>query len=131
MGDKELLSPNDLADLYREATGVETSTDDLFMCAERLLNLEKALNTLHGGFSREDDQPHPRLNKIKISAGPFKGEHLDLESWQSMLDEYYLAHGWDHETGWQGKDILQQYDLHNLSTRLQSINRLGAEQKGC
>ncbi|MEW5919400.1 MAG: aldehyde ferredoxin oxidoreductase C-terminal domain-containing protein [Bacillota bacterium] len=129
-GDKQLIGPNDLAELFREATGVEISMNKLYTCAEHLLNLEKALNTLHGGFSRKDDQPHPRLSEIQISTGPFGGEYLDGENWQSMLDEYYLAHGWDTETGWQGNDILQKFDLQDLSARLQSIERLAHGKRG-
>lgn len=123
-GDKQLIGPQDLADLYNTATGLEVSLDDLYDRAERQLNLEKALNTLHRGFSRLDDQPHQRFTDIKISEGVFQGEYLDWKNWQKMLNEYYQAHGWDEKTSWQSKTKLEQYGLDTLADRLQSVNRI-------
>lgn len=124
-GDKQLIGPQDLVCLYEAATGLKVSLDDLYYYAERQLNLEKALNTLHRGFSRDDDQPHQRFVERKIGKGGYNGEYLDLENWQKMLSEYYSAHGWDSNMGWQGKSILEQHGLSMLAERLQNLNRLG------
>jgi len=33
------------------------SADDLFLIGQRIVNVEKAFNTIHRGFSRADDMP--------------------------------------------------------------------------
>jgi aldehyde:ferredoxin oxidoreductase len=34
-----------------------------------------------------------------MESGQFKGEKIDREAFNRMLDEYYRCHGWDVATG--------------------------------
>ena len=55
-----LLAPEDYARMLTAATGVEFSGEQLMLIGRRVHNIEKAINTLHRGFTREDDLP-PRI----------------------------------------------------------------------
>ena len=41
-----------------------------------------------------------------------------------MLDEYYLAQGWDLETGWQTRSSLQALGLDEVIAKLEAYRRL-------
>jgi aldehyde:ferredoxin oxidoreductase len=57
--------------------------------------VEKLFN-LREGFGRKDDTLPERMLKEPIPKGPSEGMVIELDA---MLDEYYLARGWDGETG--------------------------------
>lgn len=86
-------------------------------------NVQKAFNTLHAGHTRHDDRPPPRLEE-PAQSGPFQGERLDPQRWEEMLDEYYLAQGWDQQTGWQTADSLRALDLAEVARKLEAYGRL-------
>jgi aldehyde:ferredoxin oxidoreductase len=67
--------------------------------------------------------PPQRLTE-PAKSGPFRGERLDPEKWQLMLDEYYTAQGWDLETGWQTRESLGALDLEEVAARLERSGRL-------
>jgi aldehyde:ferredoxin oxidoreductase len=53
-----------------------------------------------------------------VHEGIFKGESIDLEKWNQMLDEYYDLHGWDRENGWPTKNTLSSLGLEEVVFRL-------------
>ena len=123
--DMNLIGPKDMSDLFYGATGIRVNEEELLKMGEKIVNLEKAFNTLHAGFSRKDDFPPERLHKSSVSQGPFKGEYLDQERWESMLNEYYDCHGWDKETGYQTEACLDALEFPSfIKNRLKSKNRL-------
>ena len=123
--DTDLLSPQDLSDLLYGATGRRMDEQALFVVGERIINIEKAFNTLHAGFTRKNDYPPERLFTSSVSTGPFKGEHLDRQQWDKMLDEYYGRHQWDRETGWQTETCVEAMGLpHFVKDRLKGKKRL-------
>ena len=62
------------------------------------------------GFSRKDDTlPYRTLNE-PLPDGPAKGQCIGEENLNRMLDEYYLARGWDL-TGTPTEETLKKYDL--------------------
>jgi aldehyde:ferredoxin oxidoreductase len=123
--DVQLIGPKDMSDLLYGATGIRMEEKELLRTGEKIVNIEKAFNTLHAGFSRKDDLPPKRLQQTSVSQGPFKGEHLDSEKWDTMLDEYYDCHGWDKETGRQTAACLDALQLPAfIKERLKSLNRL-------
>jgi len=117
------LSPDDYAALLSAGSGVAYDADELMLIGRRLHNVQKAFNTLHTGYSREDDVPPKRLQE-PAQTGPFKGERLDPDQWQRMLDEYYGANGWDLETGWQTRESLGALGLEEVSAKLEAFGRL-------
>jgi len=126
----DTLGPKEIANLLSTATGVEMDADELMKIGERIHNLGKAFNTLHAGFTREDDQPPRRLVEEPIQSGPHNGKRLDLQEWQRMLDAYYLAHGWDPRSGWQRADRLEELDLGWVVEKLQAHGKLPRDAEG-
>jgi aldehyde:ferredoxin oxidoreductase len=120
----DLLELEPYAELFRKATGRKLSGDDLMRIGQQVHNVEKAFNTLHAGFTRQDDFPPRRLMEEPIGEGIYKGELLDGDEWERMLDEYYALHRWDGETGWQTGDGLRHLGLEEVARRLAEAGRL-------
>lgn len=115
--DAELLSPDDYVALLSAGSGIEYSTEEIMQRGKKLHALEKAFNTLHTGHTREQDQPPQRWQE-PIKSGPYRGEKLELEGWQVMLDEYYQEKGWDMATGWQTEASLNALGLEGVASKL-------------
>jgi aldehyde:ferredoxin oxidoreductase len=89
------LSLDDYAQFLSMAVGVPIDSRELRQVGERIWNMEKLFN-LRAGLSRADDTLPRRLLEEPAVDGPAKGRTVDLEP---MLDEYYLARGWDSDGG--------------------------------
>jgi len=121
--DTSLIGANDFAKLISLATGWKFEGKDLLNIGESIYNIEKAFNTLHAGFTRKDDRPPYKLTEIPVSSGEFAGERLIPEKWEKMLDDYYIAHGWDVATGWQTRECLLKLGLSNVKERLEKAGK--------
>jgi aldehyde:ferredoxin oxidoreductase len=124
--DARALQPADYAGLLSAGSGRPVEPGDLMRIGQRLHNVQKAFNTLHTGSVRRDDQPPVRLVEEPAKSGPYQGERLHPREWEAMLDEYYLAQGWDLETGWQTETSLAQLGLGEVSAKLRKYGRLTA-----
>jgi len=121
--DAQALTVEDYAAMLSTGSGQEYTADDLMRRGQQLHNLQKAFNTLHTGSTREHERMPRRMGE-PIQRGPFKGERIEPEKWESMLDEYYLAQGWDLETGWQTEASLRALDLEEVISKLRQYDRL-------
>ncbi|MFW6054301.1 MAG: aldehyde ferredoxin oxidoreductase family protein [Thermodesulfobacteriota bacterium] len=92
------LFPHHFRNLLQAATGWEVSHEELRLCGERIWTLERLFN-IREGLGTADDLPPQRLLTEPISTGPAKGEVLDRNRFQDMLNEYYELRGWDRTTG--------------------------------
>jgi aldehyde:ferredoxin oxidoreductase len=122
--DAVALSPEDYTALLSAGSGRIYAADELMQIGRRLHAVQKAFNTLHCGFTRQDDRPPPRLAVEPIRGGPFDGEHLDPDAWERMLDEYYVCNGWDLATGWQTEASLLALGLGEVAGVLRAHGRL-------
>lgn len=113
-----------IAEMTSAATGKEIPVDRLMRIGRQVHNIEKAFNTLHGGFTREHDYPPERYWKEHVKSGPYRGERIDHETWERMLDEYYGLHGWDPKTGLQTRETFAGLDLKSVADRLGESGRL-------
>jgi aldehyde:ferredoxin oxidoreductase len=120
----DLIDPEDVAELFSSATGIELDAEEVLRVGERISNLEKAFNILHAGFSREDDYPPPRFMEDAVQSGPMKGEILRRKDWDRMLDEYYALHGWNGKTGWPTRKRLERLGLENVARDLDEAGKL-------
>lgn len=120
----ELLDLPELAEIYSTATGWQTTVDDFERMTMRQLNLEKAFNLRHTNFTRKDDMPTPRDLNEPIPSGSLAGWKMDENKFNKMLDEYYELHGWDKETGFPTRKILQELGLENVIPDLEKIGKL-------
>ena len=88
------------------AIGVEYSANDFMRVGERIWNLERLFN-IREGFGRKDDTLPERLLSEPLTAGPTKGQAVELGP---MLDEYYRFRGWD-QNGRPTRSVLERVGL--------------------
>jgi aldehyde:ferredoxin oxidoreductase len=119
-----VLEVEDYAELISSAMGIEVSEEELMMIGRQGVNLEKAFNTIHTGFGREDDYPPPRYVEESIKSGPCAGLKCDRERWGEMLERYYELHGWDKETGLQNRIGLMKLQLEDIAQKLKKAGKL-------
>jgi aldehyde:ferredoxin oxidoreductase len=119
-----VLKIADYAELISASLGIEISEEELMMLGQAGCNLEKAFNTLHAGFTREDDYPPLRYQELPIDAGPYAGHKCDRDKWDEMLDRLYMLHGWDVETGLQTRAGLLGLGLADVADRLEQVGKL-------
>jgi len=112
-----------ITELTSAATGLDLTTAEFMRIGRQVHNLEKAFNS-HGGFTRRDDYPPRRYWNEPVNSGPYRGEHIDHERWEGMLDEYYALHGWDRETGLQTREALEDLGLRTIADGLEKAGRL-------
>ena len=123
-GGANALEPSDYARLTGSAMGIDLTEEELMLIGRRAANLEKAFNTIHTGFDREDDYPPRRYMEEPIESGPFVGHKCDKEKWDEMLDRFYELHGWDKKTGWQTRQCLMELGLEDVAQKLEKAGRL-------
>lgn len=108
----EILSFKEAAEILNAVTGMEFNEEMLQKSCERILNLERAY-IIREGIRRKDDNLPERFLKEPLpkECGPSQGSIVELES---MLDEYYLEHNWDKETGIPLRAKLIDLGLHEV-----------------
>lgn len=125
--DLNFLGPEEYADLLSAATGMSFSGDALMELGRKVHNIEKAFNTLHAGFSKEDDYPPKRFFEEPVKSGAYKGSIFTQQEWQGMLEEYYILHGWDRKTGAQTEAVLKELNLPFVLEKLKQAKKLPKE----
>jgi aldehyde:ferredoxin oxidoreductase len=94
----EHLGLEEFAHLIFLSNGIEFSTDELIEVGERIVTLER-LFLQREGVDRSWDTLPERYFEEPMESGQFKGQKLDRDSFNKMLDEYYRLHRWDVATG--------------------------------
>jgi aldehyde:ferredoxin oxidoreductase len=92
------ISFDDYADALSAITGQPLTAEALQTIGERALNLTRMFN-IREGFTRQDDTLPSRLFNQAATRGPSKGEVVDKEAFENMLNEYYQCMGWDPISG--------------------------------
>jgi aldehyde:ferredoxin oxidoreductase len=95
-----------VADLFRAATGLDMSAEEMLEAGERAWNVERAFNAREG-FTRKDDRPPRKWTEEPLGFYGGSVSPLDGERIEKMLDEYYQERGWDVATGLPGADKLE------------------------
>ena len=111
----ELYWP-DIAAALEAATGMEMDVERLKRIGERIYNLQRCYNVLHG-ITRADDCLPRRFTDEPSPSGNARGQVIDLEP---MLDEYYRLRGWDPITGWPTARKLRELGLEEARRRLEA-----------
>jgi aldehyde:ferredoxin oxidoreductase len=109
----ELYWP-DLAQALEATTGIEMPIERLKQIGERIYNLQRCYNALHG-ITRADDRLPRRFTHEPSPSGNAAGQVIDLEP---MLDEYYQLRGWGSFTGWPSAARLHELGLDEAASRL-------------
>ena len=106
----------EIAEGLSHATGLEFSDDALRITGERIYNLMRAYNALHG-ITRADDRLPRRFTEEPSPSAGAKGQIAHAEE---MLDEYYALRGWDPELGWPTRTTLTRLGLSEIAERLEA-----------
>jgi aldehyde:ferredoxin oxidoreductase len=111
--------------LYVAATGVKVSEDELGHCAERIFNLERAIQVRNDNRTRKVDEAIiPYFEAEENLAGPSgRKESLDRSEFLRLVDEYYALRGWDRETGWPIREKLLELDLRDVAGQLEKLRQ--------
>ncbi len=112
------FSFEDLTKLYSLATGIEADEDHMFKLAERVWNVERAF-LVREGIRRKDDRLIGKWATEPVPNGENKGEILDPEKWEGMLDDYYRLRGWTDQ-GVPTKEKLTDMGLEDIAANLES-----------
>lgn len=94
----EHLGLEEFARLLYLATGMEFSEENLTEVGERIVTLERLFLQREGAGRSWDSLPERYFDE-PIPSGAFKGQKLDRNQFDQMLNDYYDLHGWDHTTG--------------------------------
>jgi aldehyde:ferredoxin oxidoreductase len=114
-----VIGPADIAEMFSLATGVSCDEESILRAGRRILTLEKCFNTQEGADRSHDDLPWKTMN-IPAPSGPAKRTMHSGEKLGTMLDEYYLLHGWDRSTSWPTRQTLEDLGLREVAERLAS-----------
>lgn len=109
----------EIAEGLTYATGIEFTVSDLKAIGERIYNLMRAYDAIHG-ITRADDRLPRRFTAEPSPSGGAKGQIAHAEE---MLDEYYDLRGWDRKLGWPTTATLNRLGLPDVAARLQEMRR--------
>ncbi|KXA97782.1 hypothetical protein AKJ38_00215 [candidate division MSBL1 archaeon SCGC-AAA259I14] len=119
-----LVGPEDVTRLLEAATGKSWNVRNLLKTGERIHNVEKAINS-RAGFTRLDDIPPERFFEEPIKSGPGKGDILERDKFEQMLNEYYQIRGWNIQTSLPTSNKLKELDLEKVAEELEKHGKLG------
>jgi len=126
--------PDFEAHLYRLATGLEVSPEELEQTAERALTLERAEQLRDFGRTRETDAQVLRFfcETVEEYPNPLLQERKRAE-WgplNKLADEFYTLHGWDPVTGSPTLAHLKELGLQDVAQALIKMKLLPSSPQG-
>ncbi len=95
--------------LYRALTGIAYTADSLKECGQRIYALERHVNNIQGR-TRTYDAHIPDKLKIPLSTGAHKGDRVDPEFYNAVLNAYYDYQGWTNQ-GIVDRDRLRELGI--------------------
>ncbi|MCX8170396.1 MAG: aldehyde ferredoxin oxidoreductase family protein [Candidatus Bathyarchaeota archaeon] len=104
------IAPGHIPGLYTLVTGIPMSLEKLLEAGERIYTLKRMFN-VRCGITREDDTLPYRLTNERLEEGGTLGNTISPEELNMMLNEYYMARGWD-ERGVPKDETLKNLGLH-------------------
>jgi aldehyde:ferredoxin oxidoreductase len=108
------------------ATGIPLTYEDLVATGERIVTLERALNTRFGIRRQHDTLPR-RFLEEPVASGPYKGAVFKKEALEALLDEYYDLRGWDKATGLIKESTLKRLSMRDVLEDLKQRGLLAGE----
>ena len=113
--------------MVRLATGMDIGEDEFEVLAERVFNLERALQLRNWGRCRSvDEGVIPYFERMENWVNPYEGTRraVDRVKFAALLDEYFELRGWDVETGSPTRGKLEQLDLSDVADELSKLGKL-------
>ncbi|MEM5788599.1 MAG: aldehyde ferredoxin oxidoreductase C-terminal domain-containing protein, partial [Syntrophobacteraceae bacterium] len=103
-------SPGIVCDMINPLTGWNTTPEEYWTTAKRIITVMRAFNIREAGISRKDDILPVRLRTEALPEGPKKGAVFTDEDTKKMQDSYYAYYGWD-ENGIPTEETLKKLKL--------------------
>ena len=91
-----LLGYEHFGEAVRAGTGMDFATEEFRAVGARVIDLERLLNQ-EFGRTRADDTLPKRYFDEPMPGRVSKGHRIERDKFETMLDEYYAARGWDSE----------------------------------
>ncbi|MBN1538295.1 MAG: aldehyde ferredoxin oxidoreductase family protein [Anaerolineales bacterium] len=110
------------ADAIAAATSMDIDAQKLRQIGERIYNLQRCYNALHGITSSDDVLPW-RFTKVPSPSGNARGSVCHLEI---MLPEYYAIRGWNPDDGLPTLKTMQRLGLEAEYQRMEHAIACGA-----
>jgi aldehyde:ferredoxin oxidoreductase len=99
------VGPEMVLSLINSACGLEWSIEDMMRAGERGFNLKRVINHRLGLTRSNDTLPKRMLEPYPDYPDAY------VPDFHAMLDAYYLARGWERETGFPSKAKLESLGL--------------------
>lgn len=109
--------------MFESATGIGWSREEFYAAAERVVNLERAIEIRRHGRSRQDDEwVIPYFEVPDAWVNPVLGERyaLDADKFRAMLTDFYQKRGWDPGTGVPTTAKLESLGLPDVAEALEA-----------
>ncbi len=110
-------------DLFSAATGIHMDAEAMKLVGERINTLERAF-AVREGMTRKDDRLSGKIATEPVHTGPNKGERIDPDKFEEMLDSYYDLRGWDKKTGIPTRAKLEKVGLSDVADELERMGKL-------
>jgi aldehyde:ferredoxin oxidoreductase len=104
------ITPDHWVNILKASTGWDIDGHELIQVGERVINLQRLFN-VREGFRRKDDMLPERVLSAPEFGAYENNQSCVISDYQAMLDEYYLARGWDIKTGIPSKATLNELGL--------------------
>jgi aldehyde:ferredoxin oxidoreductase len=109
---------DDMAAMLHAVTGLNLDPTEMKLVAQRVFTLERAY-IMREGITRADDVLQGKWVKEGVKGGRYDGRTIDPEKWQTMLEDYYRARGWDPASGIPTQQTLKMLSLDDVADDLQ------------
>jgi aldehyde:ferredoxin oxidoreductase len=103
--------------LFAAVTGIDMTRDQFNQIAERAFNLERALMARSGRGRWLEETLAPQYELPCKS----DGTSINKEGFLCLMDEYYLARGWDLKMGWPTEETLRALDLEEIIPEMNNL----------
>jgi aldehyde:ferredoxin oxidoreductase len=117
------ITLEDMAEMFYAVTGIKRGISEFRTIAQRIFTLERAF-LVREGITKKDDFLKGKWVRGPVPSGPFKGNTIEENKWERMLEEYYETRGWDPATGIPCKETLEKLDLQDVSEDLKRMGKI-------
>jgi aldehyde:ferredoxin oxidoreductase len=90
---------NELTTLYSIITGIEIKKEDLIKTADNISIMIRKFNLREGINKKHDTLPQRFFNE-ELKTGASKGEKIQKQEFEKMLNKYYTLRRWNKREKW-------------------------------
>ncbi|NLM22429.1 MAG: aldehyde ferredoxin oxidoreductase [Peptococcaceae bacterium] len=109
------------SEMFEAATGIKMTHEEIYLAAERIKNLFRAILIRNHGRTRdlEVNEVYPILTYPDAD-----GKTVSWEDFNYLVDMYYEQRGWDKKTGWPTRETYEKLGLKEVADELEAIGKL-------